>query len=190
MLEQAFAKLGLNANEQEVYLAVLKAGKISYARVSQLTGINRTTVYSIAHKLAQLGLLSEDLGGSVSYLATEGTEAIERMVEKEEEQLAEKKKAARELIKELASYRTGQQYSVPRIKFVEETDLSDYLYRRYAQWSASALTYDNAWWGYHDPSFTDVYGKWIDWCWDESPHRVYFFTNSAQTEENMGEKHP
>ena len=190
MIEQEFTKFGLNDNEREVYLAVLKAGKISYARVSRLTSINRTTVYSIVNKLIKLGLITEDLGEKISYLTAEGPEAIERMLEREEKELAEKKKAAQALIKELSSYRTGQNYSVPRIKFVEEMDLSDYLYRRYADWGASGLKYDNAWWGYHDPSFTDVYGKWIDWCWEQSPHHVYFFTNSAQTEEKMKEKHP
>lgn len=192
MIEQEFTKLGLNENEREVYLAVLKAGKISYARISRLTGINRTTVYSIASKLSKLGLITEDLGEKISYLMTEGPEAIRRMVEKEEKELAERKKAAYELAKELATYRVGQNYSVPRIKFVEETDLSDYLYRRYADWGASGLQYDNAWWGYHDPSFTAVYGKWIDWCWEQPPAgvHVYFFTNSAETEKKMKEKHP
>jgi sugar-specific transcriptional regulator TrmB len=190
MLEQAFAKLGLNENEREVYLAVLKAGKISYARVSKVTGINRTTVYSITNKLSKLGLITESSGEKISYLATEGAETLERMVEKEEERLREKKKAAQELVRDLANYRTGQNYSVPTIKFVEEMDLSDCLHRRYARWNASGLKYDNAWRGYHDPSFTDAYGEWIDWCWEQGPHHVYFFTNSAQTEKKMKEKHP
>ena len=190
MIEEVFAKLGLNENEREVYLAVLKAGKITHARISRATGINRTTVYSIVNKLGKLGLVTEDLGEKITYVVAEGPETIERMIEKEEKELVEKKKAVKELIKELAAYRTGQNYSVPRIKFVEENDLSDYLYRRYSEWAASGAKYDNAWRGYHDPSFTAAYGKWIDWCWNESPHHVYFFTNSAETEKSMKQKHP
>ena len=192
MIEQAFIKLGLNENEREVYLAVLKAGKISHARISRLTGINRTTVYSIVNKLAKFGLITEDLGEKISYMTTEGPEALQRMIEKEEKALIEKKKATEELMKELAPYRASQNYSVPRIKFIEEDNLSDYLYRRYADWGASGLKYDNAWWGYHDPSFTAMYGEWIDWCWEQPPTEVhvYFFTNSAKTEEKMKEKHP
>lgn len=192
MIEEQFEKLGLNENEREVYLAVLKAGKIPHARVSRLTGINRTTVYSIADKLAKLGLITEDLGEKISYLMVEGPESIERMIKREEGELIERKKAAHELVKELAIFCAGQNYSVPRIKFVEESDLSYYLYRRYADWGASGLKYDNAWWGYHDPSFTQIYGKWIDWCWEQPPAgvHVYFFTNSAETEEKMKQKHP
>jgi len=127
MIEESFVKLGLNENEREVYLAVLKAGKTTHARISRTTGINRTTVYSIVNKLNKLGLVTEDLGEKIAYVVAEGPETIERMIEKEEKELGEKKKAAKELMQKLAVYRIGQNYSVPRIKFVEENDLSEHL---------------------------------------------------------------
>ncbi len=192
MLEQQFAKLGLNDNEREVYLAVLKAGKATPQRVSKLTGINRTTVYSIARKLMGLGLISEDLGAKTSYLSAESPEALGRLFEKEKQELSTKQAAARELVQELRAHTSAQSYSIPRIKFVEEDDLASYLYKRYPEWGASGLKYDNTWWGHHDDSFTKEYGAWIDWCWTQPPENVAvrFFTNRADVEKEMEKKHP
>ncbi|MBI4086942.1 hypothetical protein HY416_03085 [Candidatus Kaiserbacteria bacterium] len=192
MFEEDFGKLGLNENEQEVYLAVLKAGKVSPQRVAKLTGVNRTTVYSIVRKLAGLGLLHEDLGSKVQYLSAESPEAFGRLIDREQRAVEEKKKAARRLTEELAAFGAGKHYSVPRIKFVEERDLSDYLYQRYPAWAESGARRDNTWWGYHDHSCTETYGQWIDWSWKQPPRgvSVRFFTNAADSERKMKEKHP
>src|SRR3989344_8754572 len=98
MLEAQFQKIGLNDNEREVYLAILRAGKITHERVSRATGVNRTTVYSIAEKLKKLGLIAEDLGAKVSYLSPEGLDALPRIFEKEEQKLKEKQQIAKEIV--------------------------------------------------------------------------------------------
>jgi predicted DNA-binding transcriptional regulator len=192
MLETEFARIGLNENEREVYLAVLKAGKTPVHRVARLTGINRTTIYSIARKLIKLGLISEDLGAKVGYLVAEKPDVLTNLFQKEEKDISERKKAAEVLARELLHFRSGEDYSVPRIKFIEEADLTNYLYKQYPVWAENGLKYENTWWGYHDNSFTEEYGKWIDWCWRQGPEglKVRFFTNEAPVEEEMGERHP
>lgn len=191
MLETQFQKIGLNDNEREVYLAILKAGKTTHERVARASGVNRTTVYSIAEKLKKLGLISEDLGAKVSYLAPEGLEALPRIFEKEEVRLKEQKRNAEEIVTELRSMTLSEKYSIPRIKFIEEDDLNTYLHKRYPVWAKSGFSHDNTWWGYHDSSFTKEYTEWIDWSWKHGPEglKVCFFTNEADVEKEMEKKY-
>jgi sugar-specific transcriptional regulator TrmB len=163
-MDELFRKLGLNENEQEVYLAVLKAGKIAPNQVARLTSINRTTVYSVAKKLEKLGLVAQDLGQKVHYLVATPPEKIVSVFEREERRVAEKKKVAQELAKELENLRSEKKYSVPRIRFIEENDLDSYLYEAYSRWEESVLMYGNIWWGYQDDSFTTHYQDWILWA--------------------------
>jgi hypothetical protein len=190
-MEKLFETIGLNANEREVYLAVLKAGKISPQRVAKETGINRTTVYSISRKLRDMGFISEDIGQKVTYLIAHSPESLCTVFEKEETQLLQKKKAATLLSKELEALPRSVNYSVPRIKFIEEADLSEYLFAEYRRWSENVATHDNTWWGFQDDSFTEKYGKWIEWTWKHSPEglKAKLFLNNVPVEQEMGKKY-
>ena len=192
MLEKEFGRLGLNDNEREVYLAVLKAGKASPARIAKETAINRTTVYSVSRKLMALGRVGEDLSAKVGYLYAEKPEALERMFAKEETVLKEKRVLAQAVAKELAALPSGKSYSVPRIKFIEEADLTDYLYKQYELWGASGAERDNIWWGYIDSSFTKEYKEWIHWTWKHGPQgqKVNFFANQSDVEAEVSAQHP
>ena len=171
-------------------MAVLKAGKIPPQRVATLTGINRTTVYSISKKLQEMGLVIEDLGQKVVYLTAISPENLVNVFEKEEKKIIEKKKIAVELTKELSELTSEKNYSVPRIKFVEEGDLSAYLYEVLPRWQESLEEKDKTWWGFHDNSFTENYGDWIDWSWKQYPNVfVRFFTNESKVEQDMKKKH-
>ena len=163
-MEELFRKLGLNDNEREVYLAVLQAGKIAPNQVAKITGINRTTVYSVAKKLEKMGLVTQDLGQKVNYLVATPPEKLVAVFEREEKKLAEKKKVAKKLAKELGSLVSEKHYSVPRIRFVEEVGLKTYLYEAYQRWEESVLNYGNIWWGYQDDSFTTHYMEWLLWA--------------------------
>lgn len=192
MLEKEFQQLGLNDNEREVYLALLKAGKASPARISKETGINRTTVYSISKKLASLGLVGEDLGAKVAYLYAEKPEALEKIFAREESVLQQKRELAKKVADELSRIPGNKSYSVPHIKFVEEEDLTDYLYKEYARWVESGKSSDNTWWGYHDSSFSEAFSEWIHWNWEQGPKdtKVRFFVNPHSVEEEISGKHP
>ena len=99
-MENLFRQLGLSDNEREVYLAVFKAGKITPYQVAQKTGIHRTTVYSVAKKLSQIGLIIQDLGQKVNYLVAAPPEKLISLFEKEEKELKKKKKVAQTLAQE------------------------------------------------------------------------------------------
>lgn len=190
-MEELFRKLGLNKNEQEVYLAVLKAGKIAPQEVARLANINRTTVYSIGKKLARMGLITQDLGQKITYFVATPPEKLVAVFEKEEKAIVQKKLLAEKLAKELSSLQSEKHYSVPRIRFVEESDIEAYLYEAYPRWSESVETFDNTWRGFQDDSFTSRYEKWIDWTWKYSNENIKaeIFFNQAEIERKLFEKH-
>jgi sugar-specific transcriptional regulator TrmB len=191
MLEKEFQALGLNENEREVYLAVFRAGKASPARIAKETAINRTTVYSISRKLMGLGLIGEDVSAKVAYLYAEKPSALEHIFAKEAAALKHKQELAKTVAEQLATLPSGKAYSVPHIKFVEEADLTDYLYKEYARWAASGTKNDNTWWGYHDHSFSERYREWIHWNWKQSPFdtQVRFLVNAEAVEAEISDAH-
>ncbi len=192
MLEKEFGQIGLNSNEREVYLAVLRAGKCSQTRIAKETGINRTTVYSIAKKLASLGLISEDLTATTAYLYANPPESLTHLFMQEEKELQEKKSIAEKMARELAKLPQALSYSVPKIRFVEEVDLSEFLHGQHDTWAKSALPLDSTWWGYHDTSVTKAYGDWIKWSWKRTVSKdikVRFFSNEDKVEDSMNKAH-
>ncbi len=191
-MEELFRKLGLNDNEREVYLAVLKAGKIAPYQVAKITSINRTTVYSVAKKLVKMGLVVQDLGQKVNYLVATSPEKLVTVFEREEKKLTEKKNVAKELAKELSSLTSEKHYSVPRIRFIEEAQIEEYLYEAYPRWAENVAANDNVWRGFQDDSFTSHYEKWINWTWQFSKEniRTEIFFNRAEIEKKLFEKHP
>lgn len=192
-MEELFRKLGLNENEQEVYLAVLKTGKIAPQEVARLTNINRTTIYSIGKKLARMGLITQDLGQKITYFVATPPEKLVTVFEKEERALAQKKAFAKELAKELSSLQSEKHYSIPRIRFVEESDLESYLYKAYPRWAESVSKVGNVWRGFQDDTFTRSYEEWIEWTWKQPTQKhlqVEFFLNPASIEQSLKERHP
>ncbi len=192
IMESYFKRLGLNQNEQTVYLEILKAGKIPPHRVARLTGINRTTVYSIAKKLEVLGLIAIDLGQKIHYLVALPPEKFLTIYQTEERELAEKKKAAEALVAELQTITAEKQFSVPRIRFIEEIDLREYLYNAYPRWAESVSSHSNIWRGFQDDTLTTTYQEWIDWTWKQDIQKslqVEFFVNKSQIEKDLKQKY-
>lgn len=192
-MEDLFRKLGLNQNEEEVYLSVLKAGKIAPQEVARLTSINRTTVYSIGKKLVRMGLITQDLGQKITYFVATPPEKLVAVFEKEEKAIVQKKQLAEKLAKELSSLQSEKHYSVPRIRFVEESDIETYLYEAYPRWAESVSKVGNVWRGFQDDSFTSSYEDWIEWTWKQPSQknlRVEFFLNPATVEKELKKRHP
>jgi hypothetical protein len=96
------------------------------------------------------------------------------------------------MLDELKKLPTNLSYSIPKIKFIEEEDLSDYLYKQHDIWVESSEKYDNTWWGYHDSSVTKTYGNWIHWSWGRpisNNVKVRFFSNEDDAENTMNKAH-
>ena len=137
-----------------------------------------------------MNLVVEDIGGAINYFMAEDPENIEKIFDKEEKSLSEKKNVAHDLAAQLSLLSKSQNYSIPHIKVVEESDLNEYLYKQYKIWAKSGELNDNIWWGFQDHSFTLNYKKFIEWSWRVGPKdlKVRFLTNEEEVEKEMQNK--
>lgn len=171
MINEILKKLEFNDKEIKVYLAILKHGKIAPADLAKITDINRTTVYSVAKELINKRVITEDLGGSVVYFVASPPQDLVQIVKKEEKQLETKKGLVENAIKELSNIVGQTKYSIPKIVFVAEEDLENYLYKQSPIWSESMIKQDKTWWGFQDSDLVRYYEKWIDWYWELGPSK-------------------
>jgi sugar-specific transcriptional regulator TrmB len=186
MINETLNKLGLGEKETAIYLAVLGQGKATPAHIAQLTKINRTTVYSVAKDLVKKGFISEDLGGQSTYLLASPPQDLKHLVQKEEKELENKKKLIDSAITELQNFSKNTKYAIPKINFIQEEDLENYLYKRSDEWHASIMKYDGILWGFQDHTFAQAYEKWIDWEWrtgGPKDLRLRLFSNESGIEE-------
>ncbi|HWC57710.1 MAG TPA: helix-turn-helix domain-containing protein [Candidatus Paceibacterota bacterium] len=193
MLEQLLKQLGFTDKEITIYLCVLEHGKLSAAAVARLTKINRTTVYSVGKVLLEKGVITEDIGGTNRYFSAVSPEELRALYKKEEAALAAKKQSIEQLITELASVPKNKNYSVPKIRFIDERHLDDFLHKQLPVWIESAKAGQNAdtknWWGFQDTSFIDAYPDWFKYHWQIFPsdYGTRLFTNKKPAEEKFAE---
>lgn len=191
MLKESLKQLGFTDKEIEVYLAVLQQGKTTPANIALLTGINRTTVYSIAKDLLEKGVIAEDIAGPKSYLVALPPEDLKNLAKKEERDLQSKKILINQVTTELQNFTKNTKYSIPKISFLYEEDIEDFLYKQTPEWNRSVMSKDGVWWGFQDPTFVSVYQKWIDWFWKESAPKdlkLKLLSNNTADEQLIAQK--
>jgi len=194
MLENSLKELGFTEKEISVYLAVLENGKISPARIALLTNIKRPTVYSVGKELIKKGLITEDLDMHGGYFVSLPPENITSLLKKQEQDLLKKKKSAEIVISELKNIPQSKAYSVPRMRFIEEYNIKDFLYKQTPVWENSLkISGDTTWWGFQDHTFVESkdFHEWIEWYWSRAPQEfnLKLFSNESVIEEKMKEKH-
>lgn len=191
MYQELLKKLGFDDKEIAVFIAVLERGKVTPATVATITGINRSTVYSIAKVLADKGILRIDTTSDPSYLIIESADVLENIVKREERQLSEKKNVVTDAMKLLESLPKSKHYSVPKIKFYNEKELKDALYSRLPVWAESAVVSNEpSWWGFQDVSLVENFPEWIVDHYKIIPDNVstHLFTNAKPSEKDIHEK--
>jgi len=191
MIKELLRQLGFAEKEIEVYLAVLEQGKTTPANIALLTGINRTTVYSIAKELLDKGVIAEDLAGSKSYLVALPPDDLRNLAKKEERDLQSKKILIDQVTSELQNFTKNTKYSIPKISFIYEEDIEDFLHKQSPEWCKSIMSKDGIWWGFQDPTFATEYQKWINWFWKEcAPPKLELkmLTNDSQTEQEISKR--
>lgn len=182
MIEQDLKYLGLTDNEISVFLVIIQNGKLSSGAIAKLTKIKRTTVYNVIKTLIDKQLVVEDLGGDSSYIAAAPVENLASMISREEAKLERKKRAVMELLPQLRQLAGSSKYNLPRIQFVDEKNLEQFLYKNASMWNKSIAEHDCVWWGFQDPSFAHFYKDWIDWYWKESaPPNIYLKLLSSES---------
>lgn len=193
-IESILADIGLNTKEIKIYLTLLKNGKSLPSTLSRLTKINRASVYSTAKGLLAKGIIAEDMSGKTLYLSPLPIENLMQLVEKPKRELDEKADLIKKAVNELSFLTADKKYPVPKIRFVEESDVEDFLYTHCAKWNKEIMKSDGIWWGFQDPSFVEHYEKWIDWTWKQKDvqnqkFRVHLLSNiTSKIEQKMRTK--
>lgn len=190
MIKEILKKLELSDREIAVYAVISKYKKATPAFVSMHTKISRPTVYNIAKQLVSRGLLVEDLGGKTLAFTPTPPKELHLILRNEEKELEERKKLLSDLGNELELLKSSTTYPVPKIRFVEQDRLSQFLYSETPVWNESVIKYDSILWGFQDTTFVDQYHEWIEWYWENSDKRIEanLLSNSAPIEEKMKER--
>ncbi len=187
MIQEMLQKIGLSENEIAVYVCVVERGKLSAVDIARITGINRTTIYSVSKELIAKGLIIEDLGqGSARYFTAVPPEDLRNLYLREENELREKKQAIDQAIEALKVIPASKNYSVPKIRFVDEGQLEAFLYKQLPVWIASAKPNDPHWWGFQDATILEAFPGWIDFWWKTIPEHMHF--NGLTNKKNPAEK--
>jgi predicted transcriptional regulator len=191
--QDTLRKLGLNQKEVTVYFALLKKGRTTPADLARITKINRATVYNIAKSLLNFGLIAEDLGGKTLFLVPLPPESLTQMLDKNKKELVEKEKLIKKAIGELSLIRSEGAYPVPKIRFVEEENLEDYLYENFVRWNKALLDHDCTWWGFQDHTLVENFEKWILWTWHTKEYqdpriKAKLLSNASGIEQKMEKK--
>lgn len=192
-IESTLRHLGLNDKEIKVYTALLKNGKTIPSTLSKLTKINRASVYSSAKSLVAKGIIAEDLSGKTLYLVPLPIEQLKQLVEKPRRDLEEKEQLISRAISDLSLLVPDKSYPVPKIRFVEEQNLENFLYENFTKWQDEILKTDSIWWGFQDHSFVEQYEKWIMWTWNlpeykTADRKVRILSNHSNIENKMSAK--
>jgi len=190
MIGDSLKKLNFSNKEVDIYLGVLKNGKITHTDLAKYTSINRTTVYSVADELIKKGVISEDLSGPTTYLVALPPEDLDNIIKKQEKELEEQKKVIDNAIKELKKVAGEVRYSVPKVRFIPEEDLENFIYKQTPLWNESLTKTKSDWLGFQDPSFVEYYSQWIDWYWTNAPKNIELklLSNPADIEKIMGKR--
>ena len=187
-LDITLDRVGLSQKEKKVYKTILEHGKIAPALVSRKTGINRTTIYSVATELKSRGLIVEDLGGKTLYYLPASDTEIDRALIKDKKVLEEKEKGLAELKEALKLVPQSKTFSIPKIRFIVEEDLEKYLYDSTPRWTENQIANDSTtWWGFQDHTFVEQYKDWIVWFWEKAPEGIdlKLFSNDSKIELEM-----
>ena len=184
MINSLLKKLDFNEKEIELYLAILKSGKIIPSDLAKITGINRSTVYSIAAELNKKGLINQDLSNSIKYLVAVPPEELLNLIKRDEEKIAQKKVLISQAVEELKNFSSNTRYSLPKFRFIAEEELENFLYKQSEKWDESLLNTEACWYGFQDHTFAEFYSKMIDWYWSRADKNIQLklLTNKSDIE--------
>ncbi len=101
MEETNLLKIGLNRNEAKVYITLLKLGTATAGQLIKATEFHRNIVYDNLEKLTDRGLVTFILEGKKKLFRPAPPEMITQMMEKEQQELNERKHTAEVIKKEV-----------------------------------------------------------------------------------------
>ena len=101
VLHTELKKLGLKDKESAVYLACLELGPAPVQQIARKAKVVRATTYVVLESLAKQGLVTQFKEGKKTLFAAEPPRQLLRLLEKQEEQIEERKHELEHVLPEL-----------------------------------------------------------------------------------------
>jgi HTH-type transcriptional regulator, sugar sensing transcriptional regulator len=112
-------RLGLTSYEARAYLALLRRDSSTAAETARLAGLPRQRVYDVLSSLVEKGLASTRPGKAVKYAATPPEQALEGLVARHRQDLADIERGTAAMIDSLTpAYLAGQEHTDP-LEYIE-----------------------------------------------------------------------
>lgn len=187
MIHDLLHSLGFSDKETKVYTALIRMGRATPADLARKTKCNRATVYAIAKSLIGRGVITQDFGRKKTELVALTADHLVHTLARDRRALEEKERAVHQVVSELSQLAQATLHGPPKIRFVDEAHMRDYLYAHAPLWNESALAQDKTWWGFQDKTLTEQHQKWIDWLWRECHKEAYvrLLTNDSASERRL-----
>jgi sugar-specific transcriptional regulator TrmB len=172
MIQEKLANIGLSEKEAEVYVCVAEYTTITPSGIAQKTGISRPTVYAAGKNLAKRGLILEEETPSGVRFSIAPFDAITGILERQQDDLDAQFAIAQSLVKDLESLPKSLGYSVPKVRFINEAHMEEYIYKKAPEWDKTALHRDATWWGVQDSTLVKHLSEWLAWYWKRADKRM------------------
>lgn len=194
-INQTLKKLGLNDNEIQVYLALLKNGRTKPSVLANLTKLKRASLYHIAKGLLAKGLIVEDYSGKTLQFAPLPPDSLGQIITQSKRELAEKEILVKKAINEISLISAEKSYPVPKIRFIEQANLEKFIFDNLVKWQKAVIAADGIWWGFQDHTFIENFPKWIEASWltkesKDKNYRAQVFTNDSKIEAQIKNRYP
>lgn len=116
---ERLAELGLTSYEAKAYIALLSRDSGSPAEVARLARVPRQRIYDVLASLVHKGLVSQRPGPPAKYAAAAPEFAIERLIARRREELAQLERTSSEMIEALTpAFAEGQKERDP-LEYIE-----------------------------------------------------------------------
>lgn len=154
LLPRLLRELGFSEKEITVYLALAEHGTLSVPSLVRLTGINRTTVYSVADQLIDKGVVIEDVSRKKGGFMALPPEALHTIADRTEAEAKQMRGRAERLIIELNSLNKKSAYPVPKVALVPEDQIAEHMVTQAPRLAEDVLRFgDGTIWGFTDSTF-------------------------------------
>jgi sugar-specific transcriptional regulator TrmB len=130
---ERLVELGLTSYEAKAYLALMRRDSSAAADVARLARIPRQRIYDVLSTLVHKGLASQRPGPPAKYAAVAPELAIERLLSKRRDELAQLEESSRAMIEVLApAFAEGQKERNP-LEYIEVLRDRDAINERFGE---------------------------------------------------------
>lgn len=116
--QKSLQKIGLSANEAQIYLSLLASGLISVFKLAKNLEMARSTLYGLLASLQEKGIIAQVYKNQVKFFKAEPPEKLLHILELQEETINIKKKKLTAILPEIKKL-VNLDYTSPRIKLYE-----------------------------------------------------------------------